>query len=484
MRSSRISKNTAKVFEHQTTTTPRRTTRSLSRFVYTTAAPPASQNGSPTLEMEDTFSPPKKRARTAICTVTASTPRTTRSAKTRSPVKSVKDEPVEESIKSISSPPRRIREPATKKTGNKDIAPLSSRNTSQTPEIEEIFGPSPKKRIRTTTKTRSPIKSIKHEPVEQSPSPEPSPTRRARKPATKKTDPSTGETFMSPPSNWEEMYYAVKKMRAPGGTAHGAAVDTMGCERLADRTASARDQRFHTLISLMLSSQTKDTVNAVAMERLKTELPPCKAGAPGGLNLENILAVDAGVLNGLIWAVGFHNNKTKYIKQTALLLRDKWHGDIPDTIPGLTSLPGVGPKMAYLCLSAAWDRTEGIGVDVHVHRITNLWGWHKTKTPEETRLALQSWLPRDKWREINWLLVGFGQTVCLPVGRHCGDCTLGLQGLCKAADRKKVTEGRRVKVEETVVEDDDGGRVNKKEVVVEETIVKEEVVNEASGYGA
>ncbi|KAG5964312.1 hypothetical protein E4U57_005386 [Claviceps arundinis] len=483
MRSSRISKDTAKVFENHTTTTPRRTTRSLSRFVYAAAAPPASQDGSPTLEMEDTFSPPMKRARTIISTVTVSSPRTTRSAKTRSPVKSVKDESVEESIQSISSPPRRIRKPATKKTSDKDIAPLASPNASQTPEIEDTFGPLPKKRIRTTTTTKSPIKSIKHEPVEESPPPEPSPTRRARKPATKKTDPSTGETTISPPSNWEEMYYAVKKMRAPGGTAHGAAVDTMGCERLADRTASARDQRFHTLISLMLSSQTKDTVNAVAMERLKTELPAYKAGAPAGLNLENILAVDAGVLNGLIWAVGFHNNKTKYIKQTALLLRDKWHGDIPDTIPGLTSLPGVGPKMAYLCLSAAWDRTEGIGVDVHVHRITNLWGWHKTKTPEETRLALQSWLPRDKWREINWLLVGFGQTVCLPVGRHCGDCTLGLQGLCKAADRKKVMEGRRVKVEETVVEDDDGGRVNKKEVVVEETIVKEEVVNEASGYG-
>ncbi|KAG6048519.1 hypothetical protein E4U17_007119 [Claviceps sp. LM77 group G4] len=487
MRSSRVSKDTAKVFEHHTTTTPGRTTRSLSRFAYTAAAPPASQDGSPTLEMEDTFGPPKKRVRTTISsTVKASSPRNTRSAKTRSLVKSVKDEPVEESIQSISSPPRRIRKPVTKKTDDKDIAPPSSRNASQTPEIEDTFGLSHKKRIRTTTtssttrttiKTRSPIKSIKHEPVEQSPPPQPSPTRRARKPATKKTDLSTGETFISPPSNWEEMYYAVKKMRAPGGNAHGAAVDTMGCERLADRAASARDQRFHTLISLMLSSQTKDTVNAVAMERLKTELPAYKAGAPVGLNLENVLAVDAEVLNRLIWAVGFHNNKTKYIKQTALLLRDKWHGDIPDTISGLTSLPGVGPKMAYLCLSAAWNRTEGIGVDVHVHRITNLWGWHKTKTPEETRLALQSWLPRDKWREINWLLVGLGQMVCLPVGRRCGDCTLGLQGMCKAADRKKVTEGRRVKVEETVVEDDDGGRVNKeKEVVVEETIVKEDKV--------
>ena len=101
--------------------------------------------------------------------------------------------------------------------------------------------------------------------------------------------------------------------------------------------------------------------------------------------------------------------------------------------------------MAHLCMSVAWNRTEGIGVDVHVHRITNLWGWHKTRNPEETRLALQSWLPRDRWRPINWLLVGFGQTVCLPVGRRCGECELGLGGLCKAADRAKVAEGRKAR---------------------------------------
>lgn len=135
----------------------------------------------------------------------------------------------------------------------------------------------------------------------------------------------------------------------------------------------------------------------------------------------------------------------RYLKQAAEILRDKWNGDIPDTIEGLVSLPGVGPKMAHLCMSVAWNRTEGIGVDVHVHRITNLWGWNKTRNPEETRLALQSWLPRDKWRQINWLLVGFGQAVCLPVGRKCGRCDLGLNGLCKAADRGKVAEGRKAR---------------------------------------
>lgn len=140
-------------------------------------------------------------------------------------------------------------------------------------------------------------------------------------------------------------------------------------------------------------------------------------------------------------------NKYRYLKQAAVILRDQHNSDIPPTLEGLMSLPGVGPKMAHLCMGAenGWNTVTGIGVDVHVHRITNLWGWQAppSKNPEETRMALESWLPRDKWKEINWLLVGFGQKVCLPVGRKCGDCTLGLKGLCKSADRGKVIEGRR-----------------------------------------
>ena len=270
--------------------------------------------------------------------------------------------------------------------------------------------------------------------------------RKVRKPARQVKNEDTGEVEIHPPNDWLEVYTVVKEMRTRGN-AQNAAVDTMGCERLADEGVSPKVKRYHTLTALMLSSQTKDTTNAAAMKRLFTELPAYEDGAPGGLNLENILAVDPSLLNELIWAVGFHNNKTRYIKATAEILRDSWDGDIPDTIEGLTSLPGVGPKMGYLCLSAAWGRTEGIGVDVHVHRITNLWGWHKTKGPEETRLALQAWLPKELWHEINWLLVGLGQKICLPVGRKCGECELGLRGLCKSAERSKITVARKLQVE-------------------------------------
>lgn len=217
----------------------------------------------------------------------------------------------------------------------------------------------------------------------------------------------------------------------------------------------------------MLSSQTKDTTTAVAMRRLQTELPP------PGLTLENLLEVDAARLNEFIYAVGFHNNKTRYIKATALILRDEFGGDIPDTIEGLMSLPGVGPKMGYLCLSAAWGRTEGIGVDVHVHRITNFWGWHKTKAPEETRAALESWLPKEKWHDINHLLVGFGQTICLPVGRKCKDCTLSEKGLCPSAVIERRSTAKKVKKESAIkVETPDGA--SKVEVDYVNVMVKEE----------
>lgn len=136
--------------------------------------------------------------------------------------------------------------------------------------------------------------------------------RTARKPARKTTDALTGEVKVEPPTDWEEVYKLVKEMRISGPAAN-AAVDTMGCERLASNNASARDRRFHTLVALMLSSQTKDTVNAEAMFRLKKELPPHTEGAEPGLNLENMLAVEPAVLNELIGKVGFHNNKTKYV---------------------------------------------------------------------------------------------------------------------------------------------------------------------------
>ncbi|KAL8709583.1 MAG: hypothetical protein Q9220_005675 [cf. Caloplaca sp. 1 TL-2023] len=312
--------------------------------------------------------------------------------------------------------------------------------------------------VETTVKASPRYADIKTEDVL------PAKVKKGRKQPAKKVTNDVGEVEIHPPTNWEVIYTAVQEMRKKVL----APVDTMGCESLAEESWSPRDKRFQTLIALMLSSQTKDTTTALAIRNLQTTLPP-----PHGFSLEGILAVPATELNNLIYAVGFHNNKTQYIKKTALILSENFNSEIPDTIEGLMSLPGVGPKMAYLCMSAAWGRTEGIGVDVHVHRITNLWGWHKTRNPEETRACLEAWLPKEKWHEINHLLVGFGQTICLPVGRKCGECTLSTRGLCPGAVAQKQKVVKKVKKEEVLVREGEEG-VKKEEV--DEVLVKAEDV--------
>ncbi|KIW13903.1 hypothetical protein PV08_06684 [Exophiala spinifera] len=297
-------------------------------------------------------------------------------------------------------------------------------------------------------------------------------------PARKKTS-ASGEIQIEPPSNWAEIYDTIKAMRKRNPT---APVDTMGCEDLFWPSAPPREKRYHTLTALMLSSQTKDTVTAAAMHRLHTELVPQRPDDTGeiqesALTVDNVLACDPKYLDELIGKVGFHNNKTKFIKKVAQILKDEYDCDIPDTVEKLVKLPGVGPKMAYLCMSAAWGVDEGIGVDVHVHRITNLWGWHKTKTPEETRAWLEGWLPKDRWHEINKMLVGLGQTVCLPVGRRCGECDLAGKGLCKAEIRGWKATERRVKKEKVELKIEGGNEVFKKEEEVDQLIkVEEELV--------
>ncbi|KAI2687175.1 hypothetical protein LCP963914a_3776 [Penicillium roqueforti] len=340
---------------------------------------------------------------------------------------------------------------AVKSEDESSLSELSDLSEADTADIEDLLEPPTKRQRRNASLITTRVLKQSASPgklqkviVKDEPDQKPTP---ARRPPARKTRDEDGSVKVEPPSNWETMYNIVKEMRANNPT---APVDTMGCSELYWRASSPRDRRFQTLIALMLSSQTKDTVTAVAMQRLHTELGDGSSPAldikvkqenedskptDSTLNLTNILAVDPTRLNELIRTVGFHNNKTKYIKATALILRDQYGGDIPSTPEGLMALPGVGPKMAYLCLSAAWGKHLGIGVDVHVHRITNLWGWNKTKTPEETRKALQSWLPHEKWHEINKLLVGLGQTVCLPVKRRCGDCDLAGLGLCKSEIR-------------------------------------------------
>ncbi|KAF5349592.1 hypothetical protein D9756_008927 [Leucocoprinus leucothites] len=236
------------------------------------------------------------------------------------------------------------------------------------------------------------------------------------------------------PENWREVYDTIKDMRSR----FTAPVDTMGCDQAQYQEIDPKNRRFSILVALMLSSQTKDEVTDAAVKKLR-------AAVGGVLSIEAVIAAEETIVSEAINKVGFWRRKTGYIKKAAQKLHDDFESDLPKTVDELCSLPGVGPKMAFLALQSAWNLNHGIGVDVHVHRITNRLGWHQkpTKNPEETRLNLQSWLPSEFHKEINHLLVGFGQVICLPVGPRCDMCDLSPRGLCPSA--QKVTKATKRK---------------------------------------
>ena len=155
-------------------------------------------------------------------------------------------------------------------------------------------------------------------------------------------------------------------------------------------------------------------ITFAACQRLKTI----------GFNPKSISNADLPQLEALIKPVGFYKTKAKNVKNASLILVNDFDSDIPDTVDKLISLPGVGPKMAHICMKSAWNVTSGIGVDVHVHRISNRLKWveKETNDPEKTRLALESWLPFEHWAEVNLALVGFGQTVCSAKSPKCSEC--------------------------------------------------------------
>ncbi|KXN66344.1 DNA glycosylase [Conidiobolus coronatus NRRL 28638] len=246
-----------------------------------------------------------------------------------------------------------------------------------------------------------------------------------------------------PPSNWELVYNTLYHYRKR----NSAPVDTMGCAQVDNSEIQGKDYRFHVLLSLMLSSRTKDETTFQAMKNIKQAIN-------GPFNITNVSKLSSENLHACINKVGFHNQKLKFIEKSIKVCLEKFGGDVPDTLEGLTSLSGVGPKMAYLVLEHAWKQTIGIGVDIHVHRITNRLNWVRTNTPEQTRESLESWLPKKYWGNINEILVGFGQTICYGQRPKCGECPIqnycpiGKKGFVKGEDLSEEDIGVKMEIDE------------------------------------
>jgi len=190
----------------------------------------------------------------------------------------------------------------------------------------------------------------------------------------------------------------------------------------------ARESRdpFRILIACVLSLRTKDRTTADASQRLFA-----LASDPATMVRLPLRRIETA-----IYPVGFYRTKAKQIREICRRLLDVYGGLVPDEIDELVTLKGVGRKTANLVVTVGYQK-PGICVDIHVHRISNRWGYIKTKTPEESEQALRRKLPRPYWITYNDLLVPFGQNICQPVSPWCSKCQL-----VAYCDRKGVTKSR------------------------------------------
>lgn len=180
-------------------------------------------------------------------------------------------------------------------------------------------------------------------------------------------------------------------------------------------TISRERTPFHVLISCILSLRTKDQTTREASNRLFAMAD----------NPEEMVKIPAETLEKIIYPVGFYRTKAKKIKEICGILITTYSGKVPDEIDELLKLNGVGRKTANLVVTLGYQK-PGICVDTHVHRITNRWGFVKTKNPYETEFVLREKLPKKYWLTINDLLVTFGQNICAPVSPKCNTCPVNV----------------------------------------------------------
>jgi endonuclease-3 len=180
---------------------------------------------------------------------------------------------------------------------------------------------------------------------------------------------------------------------------------------------------FEQLVACVISIRTKDEVSLPTARRLFE-----RARSPAAM-----VRLEPEEIDQLIRDCSFHERKAQQIHALAERLVEEYDGELPCERSLLLSFDGVGPKCANLALGVACGQPY-ISVDIHVHRVTNRWGYIQATTPEKTMAALEDKLPREYWLDINRLLVPFGKHICTGQRPRCSACPL--LDMCEQIDVK------------------------------------------------
>lgn len=186
-------------------------------------------------------------------------------------------------------------------------------------------------------------------------------------------------------------------------------------QRYPDATCSLDfETPFQAVVAVILSAQcTDERVNKTTpalFERYKT--------------VEDFANIDTQELEDFIHPCGFFKNKAKNIKLCANQVLEKFNGQVPNNMKDLMSLAGVGRKTANVVLLEVFGIAEGIAVDTHAKRISNLVGLSNEKEPEKIEQDLIKIFPKEYLKDINHLFVWHGRNTCIARNPKCDVCTI------------------------------------------------------------
>ena len=167
------------------------------------------------------------------------------------------------------------------------------------------------------------------------------------------------------------------------------------------------------LIATLLSLRTKDENTARVCRRLFLI-----ANTP-----QTMLEIPREELEQIVKPTGMYRKKAGVVHEVSQILIDRFESLVPSSKQELLSIRGVGEKTANIVLNNAFD-TPTIAVDTHVHRIPNMLGFIDTKNEKESGKMLCEKVPKEYWKRLNFAIVSFGQTVCLPRNPRCEICPI------------------------------------------------------------
>jgi endonuclease-3 len=133
----------------------------------------------------------------------------------------------------------------------------------------------------------------------------------------------------------------------------------------------------------------------------------------------------------IIHSTGFYKNKAKNILNCSKTLVEKFDGSVPAVMDELILLDGVGRKTANVVLGNAFGLSEGIVVDTHVKRISNLLKLTKQSDPEKIEKDLMKLFHQKHWTNLSHLFIFLGRRVCVARRPQCSKCCL--KDICPSA---------------------------------------------------